>query len=359
MKEMSPQVPTGFFLLFFTLFGMGPAYAEPPKKGTIGRIFHDIMSHQGGPFAGAVVGGSPSNGEILYQEKKACELSGAQCDQAARLGCDRVETSVLSGTLECWNQKSFRLVDENGEDLTGRSYSVVANLVPNRTQRNLVLAKTVGESRPLLLDEEGQVLADGNILDCENFESSGEDGINCVRGGAKFKLRISDLEKARKASVRLSEVAGDISLNLCGLALNRLDRGESDSFFYDMRSFEGVGKESLDLYKKESSLGSSCTIAPENERCTALYLTLKGLECYSYGRLVFKRPMSVSEDEMALMAKRYVFKNKEIVSMDEFLRAARNNPNVSMRIERPDRVFGDGLLYEESASTSSETQGKR
>ncbi|MBX3040878.1 MAG: hypothetical protein KF789_09255 [Bdellovibrionaceae bacterium] len=356
---MGHWIPAGAALFLLVLLGARPACAEAPSKGTIGRIFYDIMSNQGGPFVGVVSGGGPSNGEALYQEKKACELSGATCDQAARLGCDRVENSVISGVLECWDRKTFRLMDESGKDLTGRSYEVVANLVPNRTQRNLVVAKAMSANNPYLLDEEGQVLADGNALGCDSFESVGEDEINCVRGGAKFKLKISDLEKARKASVRLSEVAGDISINLCGLALNRLDRGESDSFFYKMRSFEGVGTESLDLYKKESALGSSCTIAPENERCTTLYLTMKGLECYSYGHLVFKRPMSVSESEMAAIAKKYVFKNKEVVSMDEFLRSAQNNPNISMRIERPDRVFGDGLLYSDGGSSPSESRGRR
>lgn len=326
--------------------------ADECERGSFCNMFERILSERGGPFAG-VTNSSSSLSNLQFQQRALCELPGAECKDEQRLGCARISNSVLSGVVECWssNDRNFKLIDRvSGKNVTPRSYDVVANLANNDTDYNLIVAKSSYYNTAVLFNENGEVLADGNQLGCDNFQAAGEGTVACVRKDKKFLLKVDDLEKARLASVKVREVAGEFSVNLCSIALNEVASQRRQSNFISRiflgkkKTFEGITKDgpvTINTHdQKFGDVSPSCSIAPDSDpKCTSINLTEKGLECERFGALKFVKSMTVTDDHLAEAAKKYVFGNKEIVKMEDILKKAETSP-AYIEILRPDQLMG-------------------
>lgn len=321
------------------------------KPGQLCKIFERVLEKTGGPFAG-VTGSGPSLSNLQFQQKTICEMPGAKCTDEMRLGCSKISNSVIPGVVECWgdNHKNFRLVERGtGASVTHKAYDVVANLENNNTEHKLIVARSSYYDGAVLLNENGQVLADGDALGCDSFQAAGEGTIACVRGSKKFLLKIEDLEKARQASASLKDLGDKISVNLCSIALNDIAKDRKKSNFVSRifmgktKTFQGLGSKSIEIITNDQGPkdgGPSCSMEPETDkRCQEIYLTKKGLECHSYGTVEYVKSLKISSEELGIAAKKYVFQNREIVPMTEIFDMAQTRPTF-IKILRPDNLIG-------------------
>lgn len=345
--------------------------ADECPRGQLCNIFESILNTKGGPFAGVAAGGGGNTlSNLQFQQKAICEMPGAKCTDEQRLGCTRITASVISGYVECWapNDKNFKLMNrKTGDTITSRSYDVVANLENNNTDHNLIVAKSSYYKNAILMNENGDILADGESLNCDSFQAAGEGKVSCLRGNKKFVLNVDDLEKARKSSINVREAADKFAVNLCSIALNDVAAEHRKSSFIrrifmgKKKSFEGIGDTPVDVITNDqgkSDLSPSCSLEPDTDKkCTSIYLTSKGLECYSFGNLLYVKEMKVSKDELAKVAKKYVFKDREIVPMEEIYKMAKYTPSY-LEITRPDSLFGS-TTFITSASRSSSSSGSQ
>lgn len=329
--------------------------AQDIRPGTLAGAMRRIIDSQGGPLAGGFTSGM---GNLQFSQKAACELVGANCTEAQRMGCETIQTSLISGLKECWYRNSFQLYDAQTLTMVGNTkYLNMANLADNNTGYGLVLAKSNGSSHYSLLDERGQLLASGETLGCDTFESLGDDTVACVRGDKRLSIKVSDLLKARRASVRVDAISDDVSVNICNVAIETLQAGKgrlfnsnSDAFFSEMKEY-AVGNEKIQIYKKTTPLGSSCVLEPGGESCTAIYVTNAGLECFQYGSLISKRPMKITREAKTELVKSLLFKGREVVTVDEILKISSAMPK--LRIDRPDRFFSEELYVSATGSSSN------
>lgn len=323
---------------------------DEPRPGTFASVIRRIIDNQGGPLGGGLTGGI-SSGTLNFSQRAACEIVGANCSESEKMGCDLIRNSVISGVKECWFRNSFQLYDQQTmKFLSNQSFTNVANLQNNNTGRTLVLAKKNSASKYVLLNENGEVVADGETLDCDTFEAAGDDAVACVRGDKKFLLELDDLDRARDAALRVDAIAEDVSVNICNIAIESINRGDSDAFFSSMKEYR-VGDEKISIYKKTSDLGATCVLEPEGDVCTAIYVTNEGLECLRYGSLVRKRAMSISKQQKIDLVRRLVFKGREVVTMKEIADMSSVMPKI--RIDHPDRLLTKDMYISKSRSGRS------
>ncbi|KYG65744.1 hypothetical protein AZI86_01320 [Bdellovibrio bacteriovorus] len=341
-------------------------------RGQLCNIFERILDNKGGPFAGVASGGGGNTlSNLQFQQKAICEMPGAKCTDEQRLGCSRITASVISGYVECWapNDKNFKLMDrKTGNTITNRSYDVVANLDDNNTDHKLIVAKSSYYNGAILMNENGDILADGESLDCDSFQAAGEGKVACVRGNKKFVLNVDDLEKARRASINVREAADKFAVNLCSISLTDIAAERRKSSFIHRifmgkkKSFEGVGATPIEVITNDqgkNDLSPSCSLEPDTDKkCTSILLTAKGLECYSFGSLLYVKEMKVSKTELASVAKKYVFKDREIVPMTDIYDMANNVPSY-LKITRPDFLLGSTTFITSASRGGSSNQSAR
>jgi hypothetical protein len=328
--------------------------ADECPRGQICNLFEQIMNQQGGPLAGGFAG---STNQMLQsyqiQQKATCELKG-NCSDEQRLMCSRVVTSVVPGVVECWgsNDRNFSLMSYKTGELVSntRSYDVVTNLSNNNTGHEIMLAKkTYGGY--VVFDENGNIIADGDALGCDNFVAAGDDTLSCMRGNKKFNLKISDLQKAQRSSASVKDFGADVSVNLCAAALAKISAERRNSgmpnflkkiFLGKNVSFDGLTDKKIDIVTNDpinNTDAPTCSIAPDGRKCASIYLTKKGLECSLYGKVEYVKEMTVSDADLVAAAKKYVFNGKEVVSMSDIYSASGDRPS-SIRIDRPDYLIG-------------------
>lgn len=346
--------------------------ANECPRGQLCNIFENILNNKGGPFAGVASGsGGNTLANLQFRQKTMCEMPGAKCTDEQRLGCTRISNSVIPGYIECWapNDKNFKLMEpKSGQMITSRSFDVVANLDDNNTDHKLIVAKSSYYNGAILLNENGDILADGDSLNCDSFAGAGEGKVACIRGNKKFILNVDDLEKARQSSVSVREAADKFAVNLCSIALNDVAAERRTSSFIHRifmgkkKSFDGVGNAPLEVITNDqgkTDLSPTCSLEPDTEKkCTSIYLTSKGLECYSFGSLVYVKEMKVSKTELANVAKKYVFKDREIVSMAEIYKIASDTPSY-IDIPRPDSLLGSTTFITSASRSGSSGQSAR